>query len=33
MSAAGRLAARAAYLRLPAVAEFTRRREAQLEDG
>jgi hypothetical protein len=31
MSAAGRLAARAEYLRLRAVAEFTRRREAQLE--
>ena len=30
MSAAGRLAARAEYLRLAAVAEFTRRREAQL---
>src|SRR5580693_4542527 len=30
MSAAGRLAARAEYLRLTAVAEFTRRREAQL---
>ena len=33
MSAARRLAARAEYLRLPAVAEFTRRREAQLEDA
>ena len=33
MSAAGRLAARAEYLRLAAVAEFTRRREAQLEDA
>jgi hypothetical protein len=33
MSAAGRLAARAEYLRLRAVAEFTRRREAQLEDA
>jgi hypothetical protein len=31
MSAARRLAARAAYLELTAVAEFTRRREAQLE--
>jgi len=30
MAAAGRLAARAEYLRLRAVAEFTRRREAQL---
>ena len=30
MSAAGRLAARAEYLELTAVAEFTRRREAQL---
>jgi hypothetical protein len=33
MSAAGRLAARAEYLRLHAVAEFTRRREAQYEDA
>ena len=33
MSAARRLAARAAYLRLRAVAEFTRRREAQLADA
>ena len=33
MSAAGRLAARAQYLRLRAVAEFTRRREAQFEDA
>jgi len=33
MSAAGRLAARAQYLRLAAVAEFTRRRDAQLEDA
>ena len=33
MAAAGRLAARAEYLRLRAVAEFTRRREAQLEDA
>ena len=33
MSAAGRLAARAEYLGLAAVAEFTRRREAQLEDA
>jgi hypothetical protein len=33
MSAAGRLAARAEYLRLRAVAEFTRRREAQLADA
>jgi hypothetical protein len=33
MSAAARLAARAAYLRLAAVAEFTRRREAQFEDA
>ena len=33
MSAARRLAARAAYLELAAVAEFTRRREAQLEDA
>src|SRR5580693_904852 len=33
MAAAGRLAARAAYLELAAVAEFTRRREAQLEDA
>ena len=33
MSAAGRLAARAEYLRLRAVAEFTRRREAQFEDA
>ena len=33
MSAAGRLAARAQYLRLRAVAEFTRRREAQLADA
>ena len=33
MSAAGRLAARAEYLRLRAVAEFTRRREAQYEDA
>ena len=33
MSAAGRLAARAEYLRLAAVAEFTRRREAQLADA
>ena len=31
MSAARRLAARAAYLELTAIAEFTRRREAQLE--
>src|ERR1700758_5497014 len=31
MSAARRLAARAAYLELTAVAEFTRRREAQLQ--
>jgi len=31
MSAAGRLAAHSEYLRLQAVAEFTRRREAQLE--
>jgi hypothetical protein len=33
MSAASRLAARAEYLRLTAVAEFTRRREAQYEDA
>src|SRR5580704_13218860 len=33
VSAAGRLAARAEYLRLRAVAEFTRRREAQLADA
>jgi hypothetical protein len=33
MSAAGRLAARAEYLRLAAVAEFTRRRELQLADA
>jgi Domain of unknown function (DUF222) len=33
MSAASRLAARAEYLRLRAVAEFTRRREAQLADA
>ncbi|HTZ25255.1 MAG TPA: DUF222 domain-containing protein, partial [Streptosporangiaceae bacterium] len=33
MSAASRLAARAEYLRLRAVAEFTRRREAQYEDA
>ena len=33
MSAARRLAARADYLRLTAVAEFTRRREAQLADA
>jgi hypothetical protein len=33
VSAAGRLAARAEYLRLRAVAEFTRRREAQFEDA
>src|SRR5580693_2947041 len=33
MAAAGRLAARAEYLRLRAVAEFTRRRESQLEDA
>jgi hypothetical protein len=33
MSAAGRLAARAEYLRLTAVAEFTRRRDAQYEDA
>src|SRR5579863_7259972 len=33
MAAAGRLAARAEYLRLRAVAEFTRRREAQVEDA
>jgi hypothetical protein len=33
MAAAGRLAARAEYLRLRAVAEFTRRREAQLADA
>ena len=33
MSAARRLAARAEYLRLRAVAEFTRRREAQYEDA
>src|SRR5579863_3833404 len=33
MSAARRLAARAAYLELAAVAEFTRRREAQLADA
>ena len=33
MSAARRLAARAEYLKLRAVAEFTRRREAQLEDA
>jgi len=33
MSAARRLAARAAYLELAAVAEFTRRREAQFEDA
>ena len=33
MSAAGRLAARAEYLRLAAVAEFTRRSEAQHEDA
>ncbi|MGH3214233.1 MAG: DUF222 domain-containing protein, partial [Trebonia sp.] len=33
MSAAGRLAARAEYLRLRAVAEFDRRREAQYEDA
>ena len=32
-SAAGRLAARAQYLRLRAVAEFTRRREGQFEDA
>ena len=33
MSAARRLAARAAWLELAAVAEFTRRRDAQLEDA
>jgi hypothetical protein len=33
MSAARRLAARAAYLELTAVAEFTRRRDAQYEDA
>src|SRR5215472_9797380 len=33
LSAARRLAARAAYLELTAVAEFTRRREAQFEDA
>jgi hypothetical protein len=33
MSAASRLAARAEYLRLTAVAEFTRRREVQLADA
>ena len=33
MSAARRLAARAAWLELTAIAEFTRRREAQLEDA
>jgi hypothetical protein len=33
MAAAGRLAAHAEYLRLRAVAEFTRRQEAQLEDA
>ncbi|MGH3272174.1 MAG: DUF222 domain-containing protein, partial [Trebonia sp.] len=33
MSAAGRLAARAEYLRLRAVVEFTRRREAQYADA
>ena len=33
MSAARRLAGRAAYLELTAIAEFTRRREAQLEDA
>jgi hypothetical protein len=33
MSAAGRLAARAEYLRLTAVAEFTRRRDAQYQDA
>jgi Domain of unknown function (DUF222) len=33
MSAARRLAARAAYLELTAVAEFTRRRETQFEDA
>ena len=33
MAAAGRLAARAEYLRLRAVAEFTRRRDAQLADA
>ena len=33
MSAAGRLAARAEYLRLAAVAEFTRRRDAQYQDA
>src|SRR5579863_8114614 len=33
MSAASRLAARAEYLRLRAVAEFTRRREAQFADA
>jgi hypothetical protein len=33
MSAAGRLAARAEYMRLAAVAEFTRRREAQYQDA
>jgi Domain of unknown function (DUF222) len=33
MSAARRLAARAAYLELTAIAEFTRRREAQLADA
>jgi len=33
MSAASRLAARAEYLRLAAVAEFTRRREAQYEEA
>ena len=33
MSAAGRLAARAEYLELAAVAEFTRRRDAQLADA
>src|SRR5215469_727795 len=33
MSAARRLAARAAYLELRAVAEFTRRRDAQFEDA
>ena len=33
MAAAGRLAARAEYLRLAAVAEFTRRRDAQYQDA
>jgi hypothetical protein len=33
MSAAGRLAARAEYLKLAAIAEFTRRRDAQYQDA